>query len=156
VGDFDRFMRSCGPRGAGAVRRRATTLDGAGAALGRRGRGGSGQPAVGCVIVRDGRVVGRGWTADGGGPCGGVALAQAGRRAGGTAYVTLEPCAHRGRGARAPALVAAGVARVVADGDPDPGRRAGARDPARGGDRGREGVREGRGAAGPRGGSCCA
>lgn len=92
-------------------------------ALGRRGRGRTGpSPAVGCVIVRDGRVVGRGWTADGGRPhAEAAALARADAR-GATAYVTLEPCAHRGRGDPcADALAGAGVARVVvAVGDPDP------------------------------------
>jgi len=81
-------------------------------------------PAVGCVIVRDGRVVGRGWTAEGGRPhAEAVALAAAGERAAGaTAYVTLEPCAHQGRaGPCADALAEAGIARVVAAiGDPDP------------------------------------
>lgn len=81
-------------------------------------------PAVGCVLVREGRVVGRGWTAIGGRPhAEAVALAQAGSAArGATAYVTLEPCAHVGRaGPCADALVAAGVARVVAAlEDPDP------------------------------------
>jgi diaminohydroxyphosphoribosylaminopyrimidine deaminase / 5-amino-6-(5-phosphoribosylamino)uracil reductase len=82
-------------------------------------------PAVGCVIVSpDGRVVGRGWTQDGGRPhAEAVALAQAGSTAkGATAYVTLEPCAHLGRTPPcAEALVKAGVARVVACiEDPDP------------------------------------
>lgn len=94
-------------------------------ALGRRGMGRVWpNPAVGCVIVRDGRVVGRGWTGDGGRPhAETVALAQAGEAArGATVYVTLEPCAHHGRTPPcADALVAAGVARVVvATGDPDP------------------------------------
>ncbi len=94
-------------------------------ALGRRGQGRVWpNPAVGCVIVQGGRVVGRGWTADGGRPhAEAVALAQAGAAArGATAYVTLEPCAHRGRaGPCAEALATAGVARVVAaTGDPDP------------------------------------
>ncbi|MDR6788777.1 diaminohydroxyphosphoribosylaminopyrimidine deaminase/5-amino-6-(5-phosphoribosylamino)uracil reductase [Sphingomonas sp. BE138] len=82
-------------------------------------------PNVGCVIVRDGRVVGRGWTHAGGRPhAEAMALAHAGADArGATAYVTLEPCAHVS--ARGPAcadlLAAAGVARVVAAlGDPDP------------------------------------
>lgn len=93
-------------------------------ALGRRGRGRVWpNPAVGCVIVREGQVVGRGWTADGGRPHAEVrALAQAGAAArGATAYVTLEPCAHHGRTAPcAEALVAAGIARVVsAATDPD-------------------------------------
>jgi diaminohydroxyphosphoribosylaminopyrimidine deaminase/5-amino-6-(5-phosphoribosylamino)uracil reductase len=81
-------------------------------------------PAVGCVIVGDGRVLGRGWTRPGGRPhAETVALAQAGAAArGATAYVTLEPCAHHGRTPPcAAALVAAGVARVVtALTDPDP------------------------------------
>lgn len=93
--------------------------------LGRRGLGNTWpNPAVGCVIVNDGRVVGRGWTQPGGRPHAEVvALAQAGAAArGGTAYVTLEPCAHHGKTPPcADALVAAGVARVVvALGDPDP------------------------------------
>lgn len=81
-------------------------------------------PAVGCVIVRDGRIVGRGWTQPGGRPhAEAEALARAGaaaRRA--TAYVTLEPCAHHGRTAPcADALADAGVRRcVVAIADPDP------------------------------------
>ncbi|MGY6411124.1 MAG: bifunctional diaminohydroxyphosphoribosylaminopyrimidine deaminase/5-amino-6-(5-phosphoribosylamino)uracil reductase RibD [Alkalilacustris sp.] len=81
-------------------------------------------PAVGCVIVREGRVVGRGWTQPGGRPhAEAVALAQAGPAArGATAYVSLEPCAHHGRTPPcADALVAAGVARVVTPfDDPDP------------------------------------
>lgn len=92
------------------------------------GRRGAGQvwpnPAVGCVIVQDGRIVGRGWTQPGGRPhAEAVALAQAGPFArGATAYVTLEPCAHVSR--RGPdctgSLIAAGVARVVtALQDPD-------------------------------------
>ncbi len=81
-------------------------------------------PSVGCVLVRDGAVVGRGRTAAGGRPHAEVvALARAGERArGATAYVTLEPCAHHGQTPPcAEALLAAGVARVVAAlGDPDP------------------------------------
>ena len=81
-------------------------------------------PAVGCVIVRQGRVVGRGWTQPGGRPHAEVvALAQAGDAArGATAYVTLEPCAHHGRTPPcSEALIAAGLARVVtALEDPDP------------------------------------
>lgn len=95
-------------------------------ALGWRGRGRTApNPNVGCVIVRDGVVVGRGWTQPGGRPhAEAMALAQAGEAArGATAYTTLEPCAHRS--ARGPdcsgALVAAGIARVViALVDPDP------------------------------------
>ncbi len=94
-------------------------------ALARRGLGNTWpNPAVGCVLVRDGRVVGRGTTAPGGRPhAETVALAQAGGLArGATAYVTLEPCSHYGRTPPcADALAAAGVARVVlACGDPDP------------------------------------
>jgi diaminohydroxyphosphoribosylaminopyrimidine deaminase/5-amino-6-(5-phosphoribosylamino)uracil reductase len=81
-------------------------------------------PAVGCVLVRDGLVVGRGWTQPGGRPHAEVrALQQAGPlAAGATAYVTLEPCAHHGHTPPcAEALIAAGVARVVtALTDPDP------------------------------------
>ncbi|PSL20012.1 diaminohydroxyphosphoribosylaminopyrimidine deaminase/5-amino-6-(5-phosphoribosylamino)uracil reductase [Shimia abyssi] len=73
-------------------------------------------PAVGCVIVKDERIVGRGWTQPGGRPhAEPVALAQAGAAAAGaTAYVTLEPCAHHGQTPPcAEALIAAKVARVV-------------------------------------------
>ncbi|MGR3795476.1 bifunctional diaminohydroxyphosphoribosylaminopyrimidine deaminase/5-amino-6-(5-phosphoribosylamino)uracil reductase RibD [Vannielia sp. SX4] len=81
-------------------------------------------PAVGCILVRDQRVVGRGWTQPGGRPHAEVrALTQAGEAArGATAYVTLEPCAHHGQTPPcADALVKAGVARVVtALEDPDP------------------------------------
>ncbi|MDX1785965.1 MAG: bifunctional diaminohydroxyphosphoribosylaminopyrimidine deaminase/5-amino-6-(5-phosphoribosylamino)uracil reductase RibD [Roseovarius sp.] len=93
--------------------------------LGRRGQGNTWpNPAVGCVLVREGRIVGRGWTAPGGRPhAEAQALAQAGDAArGSTAYVTLEPCAHHGHTPPcAEALIAAGVARVVApfaDSDP--------------------------------------
>ena len=99
---------------------------GAALALSERTRGASApNPNVGCVVVRDGRVVGRGWTQPGGRPhAEAMALAQAGGQArGATVYTTLEPCAHvSSRGpACANLLVAAGVARVVvALGDPDP------------------------------------
>lgn len=93
--------------------------------LGRRGQGSVWpNPAVGCVIVRDGRIVGRGWTQPGGRPHAETeALAQAGELArGATAYVTLEPCAHHGETPPcAQALIDAGVARVVCpleDSDP--------------------------------------
>lgn len=94
--------------------------------LASRGRGASTpNPNVGCVIVSDGRIVGRGWTQPGGRPhAEAMALAEAGDAArGATAYVTLEPCAHEGgRGpACADSLIADGVARVVsATRDPDP------------------------------------
>lgn len=99
---------------------------GAALALAERGRGQTApNPNVGCLIVRDGVVVGRGWTQPGGRPhAEAMALAEAGEKSrGAIAYVTLEPCAHES--ARGPAcsnlLVAAGVARVViALGDPDP------------------------------------
>lgn len=94
-------------------------------ALGRRTRGQCWpNPAVGCVIVRDGRIVGRGWTQPGGRPHAETeALAQAGDAArGATAYVTLEPCSHHGQTPPcADALIEAGIARVVAAiGDRDP------------------------------------
>ncbi len=85
--------------------------------LGKRGLGRvAPNPSVGCIIVQDGVIVGRGRTADGGRPhAEAVALKQAGRAANGaTAYVTLEPCASPGReGPCAPALVQAGIKRVV-------------------------------------------
>jgi diaminohydroxyphosphoribosylaminopyrimidine deaminase/5-amino-6-(5-phosphoribosylamino)uracil reductase len=92
--------------------------------LGARGQGRVWpNPAVGCVIVTDGRVVGRGWTQPGGRPhAEAVALAQAGPRArGATAYVSLEPCAHHGKTPPCcDALIAAGIVRVVtALRDPD-------------------------------------
>ena len=92
--------------------------------LGMRGLGRTWpNPAVGCVLVRDDRVLGRGWTRPGGRPHAETeALAMAGEAArGATAYVTLEPCAHHGKtGPCAEALVRAGVVRVVsALTDPD-------------------------------------
>lgn len=90
---------------------------GAALALGERGRGQTApNPCVGCVIVRDGRVAGRGWTQPGGRPhAEAMALAQAGEAArGATAYVTLEPCAVPGRGpACADLLIAARIGRAV-------------------------------------------
>ena len=81
-------------------------------------------PSVGCLLVKNGIIVGRGWTQPGGRPhAETMALATAGKKAAGsTAYVTLEPCAHTGQtGPCAEALVAAGVERVViATDDPDP------------------------------------
>jgi diaminohydroxyphosphoribosylaminopyrimidine deaminase/5-amino-6-(5-phosphoribosylamino)uracil reductase len=92
---------------------------GAAVALGERGRGNTApNPNVGCLIVKDGAVVGRGWTQPGGRPhAEAMALAEAGEAAlGATAYVTLEPCCHQSeRGPPcADLLVSAGVARVVA------------------------------------------
>ena len=94
-------------------------------ALARRGLGMvSPNPSVGCVIVRDGLVVGRGWTRPGGRPHGETeALRRAGPKAkGATAYVALEPCSHHGETPPCTdALVEAGIARVVAAvEDPDP------------------------------------
>ena len=98
--------------------------------LARRGLGRvAPNPAVGCVLVRDGRVLARGWTQPGGRPHGEAeALARAARAdpeqcaRGATAYVTLEPCNHHGRTPPcAEALLAAGIARcVIARDDPDP------------------------------------
>src|SRR5262245_21923269 len=94
-------------------------------ALARRGLGETNpNPVVGCVIVKAGRVIGEGWHRRAGGPHAEVyALAQAGASArGATAYVTLEPCAHRGRTPPcAPELARAGLGRVVAAmRDPNP------------------------------------
>jgi len=94
-------------------------------ALARRGNGQTWpNPSVGCVIVKDGRVVGRATTAQGGRPhAEPQALAMAGAAArGATAYVTLEPCCFHGRTPPCTdALIAAGVARVVVGvRDPDP------------------------------------
>jgi len=86
-------------------------------------------PAVGCVLVREGQVVGRGWTQPKGRPhAEAEALARAGDLArGADAYVTLEPCAHQGQTPScATALIEAGIKRaVVALEDPD-GRSSGA------------------------------
>ena len=95
-------------------------------ALGERGRALSQpNPNVGCVIVKDGHIIGRGWTQPGGRPhAEAMALAEAGAAAhGATAYVSLEPCAHASpRGPScAGLLVIAGIARVVIGRtDPDP------------------------------------
>ena len=93
--------------------------------LGRRGQGRTWpNPAVGAVVVRDGVIVGRGWTQPGGRPhAEPVALAQAGEAArGATLYVTLEPCSHVGKSPPCTdAVIAAGITRVVsAIEDPNP------------------------------------
>jgi diaminohydroxyphosphoribosylaminopyrimidine deaminase/5-amino-6-(5-phosphoribosylamino)uracil reductase len=94
-------------------------------ALGRRGQGRTWpNPAVGAVIVKDGVIVGRGWTQPGGRPHAEVeALQRAGDAArGATLYVTLEPCSHHGKSPPcADAVISAGIARVVsAIEDPNP------------------------------------
>ncbi len=94
-------------------------------ALGRRGLGRtSPNPSVGALVVRDGVIVGRGRTGDGGRPHAEiVALAQGGEAAlGATLYVTLEPCSHHGvTPPCCDAVIAAGIARLVyAAGDPNP------------------------------------
>ena len=86
-------------------------------ALGRRGLGRTWpNPAVGAVIVKDGVIVGRGWTQPGGRPHAETeALKRAGKAAqGATLYVTLEPCSHHGKTPPcADAIIKAGIARVV-------------------------------------------
>jgi diaminohydroxyphosphoribosylaminopyrimidine deaminase/5-amino-6-(5-phosphoribosylamino)uracil reductase len=98
-------------------------------ALGRRGLGRTWpNPAVGAVIVKNGVIIGRGWTQPGGRPHAEVeALRRAGAAAndatfGATMYVTLEPCSHHGKSPPcADAVIAAGIARVVsALEDPNP------------------------------------
>ena len=94
-------------------------------ALGRRGLGRTWpNPAVGAVIVKDGVIVGRGWTQPGGRPHAETeALKRAGKAArGATLYVTLEPCSHQGKTPPcADAIIRAGIARVVsALEDPNP------------------------------------
>jgi len=113
--------------GAGSPADRRLELDAMRAALtlARRGLGTVWpNPAVGCVILNDGRVVGRGWTQPGGRPHGETeALRRAGEAArGAVAHVSLEPCCHWGQTPPCvDALIAAGVRRVVvALEDPDP------------------------------------
>jgi diaminohydroxyphosphoribosylaminopyrimidine deaminase / 5-amino-6-(5-phosphoribosylamino)uracil reductase len=93
--------------------------------LGRRGQGRTWpNPAVGAVVVKDGVILGRGWTQPGGRPhAEPVALMQAGDATrGATLYVTLEPCSHFGKSPPcADAIIAAGIGRVVsAIEDPNP------------------------------------
>ncbi|MGY3615767.1 bifunctional diaminohydroxyphosphoribosylaminopyrimidine deaminase/5-amino-6-(5-phosphoribosylamino)uracil reductase RibD [Bradyrhizobium sp. USDA 10063] len=102
--------------------------------LGRRGQGRTWpNPAVGAVVVKDGVIVGRGWTQAGGRPhAEPEALRRAGEAArGATLYVTLEPCSHFGRSPPcADAVIAAGIARVVSaieDSNPDVGGQGHAR-----------------------------
>jgi diaminohydroxyphosphoribosylaminopyrimidine deaminase / 5-amino-6-(5-phosphoribosylamino)uracil reductase len=103
-------------------------------ALGRRGQGRTWpNPAVGAVVVKDGVIIGRGWTQPGGRPhAEPEALNRAGEAArGATLYVTLEPCSHVGKSPPcADAIIAAGVARVVSaieDPNPEVGGRGHAR-----------------------------
>ncbi len=93
--------------------------------LGRRGLGNTWpNPAVGAVVVKDGKIIGRGWTQPGGRPhAEALALKRAGKAAhGATLYVTLEPCSHQGKTPPcADAVLRAGIARVVsAMEDPNP------------------------------------
>jgi diaminohydroxyphosphoribosylaminopyrimidine deaminase/5-amino-6-(5-phosphoribosylamino)uracil reductase len=92
--------------------------------LARRGRySAMPNPHVGCILVRDGHVIGEGFTCPAGGNHAEIeALRAAGDATGATAYVTLEPCSHHGKtGPCADALLAAGVVRVVAAmTDPNP------------------------------------
>src|SRR5258707_3154667 len=93
--------------------------------LGGRGQGRTWpNPAVGAVVVKDGVIVGRGWTQPGGRPhAEPEALKRAGEAArGATLYATLEPCSHIGKSPPcADAIIAAGIARVVsAIEDPNP------------------------------------
>ncbi|HZP74661.1 MAG TPA: bifunctional diaminohydroxyphosphoribosylaminopyrimidine deaminase/5-amino-6-(5-phosphoribosylamino)uracil reductase RibD [Pseudolabrys sp.] len=94
-------------------------------ALGRRGLGRTWpNPAVGAVLVKDGIIVGRGWTQPGGRPHAETEALKHARKAarGATLYVTLEPCSHQGKTPPcADAIISAGVTRVVsAMEDPNP------------------------------------
>jgi diaminohydroxyphosphoribosylaminopyrimidine deaminase / 5-amino-6-(5-phosphoribosylamino)uracil reductase len=97
--------------------------------LGEAARGtGYPKPTIAAVLVRDGEIVGEGWTEAGGRHGEIVALAAAGERArGATLYVTMEPCAHHGTTPPCTeAILAAGVARVVAaSADPNPEAQGG-------------------------------
>jgi diaminohydroxyphosphoribosylaminopyrimidine deaminase/5-amino-6-(5-phosphoribosylamino)uracil reductase len=129
-----RLAGLAGPRNADLVEVRAVEDAAMARAIELAARGlghTSPNPVVGCVILdRSGRIVGEGFHAYAGGPHAEVrALAEAGDRArGGTAVVSLEPCNHTGRtGPCSDALIAAGVARVVAAvADPNPVARGGA------------------------------
>ena len=93
--------------------------------LARRGLGNVWpNPAVGCIIVKNGRIVGRGWTQPGGRPhAEAMALKQAGKKAAGsTAYVNLEPCNHTGKSPPCTeALIEAGIKEIYGSLlDPDP------------------------------------
>jgi diaminohydroxyphosphoribosylaminopyrimidine deaminase/5-amino-6-(5-phosphoribosylamino)uracil reductase len=103
-------------------------------ALGRRGLGRTWpNPAVGAVIVKDGAIVGRGWTQPGGRPHAEIeALRRAGEMArGATLYVTLEPCSHHGKSPPcADAVIASGIERVVSAME-DPNREVAGRGHAR-------------------------
>src|SRR3954469_3018140 len=97
--------------------------------LGRRGLGHTWpNPAVGAVIVKDGVILARGWTQDGGRPHAEVEALKRAKKAaqdsltGATMYVTLEPCSHQGKTPPcADAIIRAGIARVVsALEDPNP------------------------------------
>jgi diaminohydroxyphosphoribosylaminopyrimidine deaminase/5-amino-6-(5-phosphoribosylamino)uracil reductase len=94
-------------------------------ALGRRGLGHTWpNPAVGAVIVKDGIILGRGWTQQGGRPHAEIEALRHAKKAaqGATMYVTLEPCSHQGKSPPcADAIIRAGIARVVsALEDPNP------------------------------------
>jgi diaminohydroxyphosphoribosylaminopyrimidine deaminase/5-amino-6-(5-phosphoribosylamino)uracil reductase len=93
--------------------------------LGRRGLGNVWpNPAVGCVIVKDGVILARGWTQAGGRPHAEIEALKRAKKAaeGATMYVTLEPCSHQGKsGPCADAIIRAGIARVIsALEDPNP------------------------------------
>jgi diaminohydroxyphosphoribosylaminopyrimidine deaminase/5-amino-6-(5-phosphoribosylamino)uracil reductase len=100
---------------------------GAALALGERGRGRTApNPSVGCLLVNDGRIVGRGWTQPGGRPhAEAMALDEAGAQArGATAYVSLEPCSHQSdRGPTCTDLLIGGGVKTVVAAIPDPDPR---------------------------------
>ena len=120
--DIKEFGEEIAP---GGLSRAGRVLHGAALKLAQRGRFTTHpNPNVGCVIVKDGEIVGEGYHQRAGEPHAEVhALRMAGEKAkGATAYVTLEPCSHHGRTPPCcDALIAAGVARVVASmQDPNP------------------------------------